>query len=56
MPSAPATSPKRKCREEKVAGSCGQVSCFKVVWDRVLGKGSREVGVKPWDLQGRGWG
>ena len=37
-------------------GSCGEVSCFKVVLDMVWGRESREVWVKPWDPRSRGWG
>ena len=48
MPSALATSPKGSNGSGEGAGSCGEVSCFKVVRDQ-YGRGSREVGVKPWD-------
>ena len=36
-PSAPAASPKGRSGAGKGAGSCCQVSCFKVVQDRVWG-------------------
>ena len=55
MPSSLATSHKGSNELGEGAGSCGEVSCFKVVQGH-YGKGSREVGVKPWDPQGRGWG
>ena len=49
-------------------GSCGEVSCFKVVQDWVCPDLGREVRVKPWDslleggaevselISGTGWG
>ena len=36
MPSAPATSPKGRSGAGEV-GTCGEVSCFKFVWDQVWG-------------------
>ena len=56
MPSALATSPKGSNGSGEGAGSCGEVSCFKVVRDQ-YGRGSREVGAEVSELiSGISWG
>ena len=55
MPSAPATSGKGRSWVGEGEGSCSEVSCLKLFGTSKV-RGSREVRVKPWDPQGRGWG